>query len=54
MNEYKHDEITEDLTDVKKDTRFVCPKCNSENVKLRPMYGSVSHCKNCDYKWTNK
>ena len=36
-----------------RDARFVCPKCSSRNVVLRPMYGSVSRCKDCNFVWSS-
>jgi ribosomal protein L37AE/L43A len=39
--------------DTTKDSRFVCAKCGSDDVKIAPMYGSVSRCCNCGHKWAN-
>jgi hypothetical protein len=36
-----------------KDPRFTCAECGSENVKVAPMYGSVSRCCDCGHKWSN-
>jgi hypothetical protein len=36
-----------------KDPRFTCAKCGSEDVKVAPMYGSVSRCCDCGHKWSN-
>jgi DNA-directed RNA polymerase subunit M/transcription elongation factor TFIIS len=33
------------------DPRFHCPKCHSNKVMLRPMYGSVSVCQVCKHQW---
>jgi hypothetical protein len=35
------------------DRRFVCPKCDSTKVKLRPFFGSVSVCQNCKHTWNS-
>jgi len=39
--------------DTTKDSRFVCAKCGSDDVKIAPMYGSSSRCCNCGHKWEN-
>ena len=35
------------------DARFICPQCGSEDVGLRPFYGSVSVCHKCKYTWNS-
>jgi hypothetical protein len=38
---------------LKKDQRFICLKCGSEDVVVRPFFGSVSVCKTCGNEWNN-
>lgn len=33
------------------DKRFICPKCNSTNVVMRPYFGCIMRCKDCNHKW---
>lgn len=35
------------------DHRFVCKKCGSSDVVLRPFFGSVSRCRECGNMWSN-
>ena len=35
------------------DHRFVCEKCGSSDVVLRPFFGSLSRCRKCGHIWSN-